>query len=192
MELEQAIRLIKNPPQGSANIFLADKPVKWADLGCGTGLFTLALAELLPHGSTIYAIDEHADALKKIPDNSRHYIIKIRANFIDDDLRLESLDGLLMANSLHFVKDKTAFIQKMSSMLAPNASILLVEYDTDKPNPWVPYPISFLSLKNLFEKLSFGPVQKLNEVPSKFNRSLIYSAHVGHRRISHLPALSLA
>ena len=185
MELEQAIRLIKNPTGTVEN------PARWADLGCGAGLFTHALAELLPPGSTIYAVDEHAEALKKILDSSRQHIIKIKANFVEDDLNLAPLDGLLMANSLHFVKDKMAFMQKMSSMLASDASILLVEYDMDKPNPWVPYPISFPSLKNLFEKLPFGPVQKLNEAPSKFNKSLIYSAHICHT-ISHLPALSLA
>lgn len=32
-------------------------PVRWADLGCGSGTFTLALAGLLPSGSTIDAID---------------------------------------------------------------------------------------------------------------------------------------
>jgi ubiquinone/menaquinone biosynthesis C-methylase UbiE len=185
MELEQAIRLINNP------ILLAENPVKWADLGCGTGLFTRALAELLPPGSTIYAVDERAESLKKIQDSPRQHIIRIKANFIDDDLSLAPLDGLLMANSLHFVKDKMAFMEKMSSKLATDASILLVEYDTDKPNPWVPYPIPFHSLKKLFENLSFGHIQKLNEVPSKFTRSLIYSALIGHRT-SHLPALSLA
>src|ERR1700730_13739469 len=106
MELEQAIRLIKNPQQGSATILLPENPVKWADLGCGTGLFTRALAELLPPGSTIYAVDERAEALKKIQDSSRQHIIRIKPNFVDDDLSLARLDGLLMANSLHFVKDK--------------------------------------------------------------------------------------
>ncbi len=30
----------------------------WADLGCGSGLFSYALPALLPAGSTVYAIDK--------------------------------------------------------------------------------------------------------------------------------------
>ena len=39
----------------------------WADLGSGNGIFTRALATLLPAGSMIHAMDHDARALKEIP-----------------------------------------------------------------------------------------------------------------------------
>ena len=39
------------------------EPGTWADLGAGAGAFTLALAELLPAGSAIYAIDRDRGSL---------------------------------------------------------------------------------------------------------------------------------
>ena len=39
----------------------------WADLGAGDGAFTLALADLLPEGSTIHAIDRDRSALEEEP-----------------------------------------------------------------------------------------------------------------------------
>jgi ubiquinone/menaquinone biosynthesis C-methylase UbiE len=51
MTQRDAIALIDHP------ILRAAPPTHWADLGCGSGTFTLALATLLPPGSTIEAID---------------------------------------------------------------------------------------------------------------------------------------
>ena len=43
-----------------------DTPGEWADLGAGDGAFTLALAELLPAGSMIHAIDSDPGALAEL------------------------------------------------------------------------------------------------------------------------------
>ena len=69
---------------------------RWADLDCGSGTFTRALASLLPAGSKVIAVDK---VFQNLPDF-------INANFTTDDLQLGHLDGILMANSLHGVKDK--------------------------------------------------------------------------------------
>ncbi|MGH9204055.1 MAG: hypothetical protein ACRD2A_22745, partial [Vicinamibacterales bacterium] len=44
-----------------------DAAATWADLGCGDGTFTLALATLLSPGSVIHAMDRNASALRRIP-----------------------------------------------------------------------------------------------------------------------------
>src|SRR5258707_9017380 len=77
----------------------------WCDLGCGTGTFTLALATLLPPGSVIHAIDKDERSLSQIPD--RYQDVTIRKEVVNlgkSDLSLPALDGVLMANFLHFIK----------------------------------------------------------------------------------------
>jgi precorrin-6B methylase 2 len=49
----------------------APGPQTWADLGCGAGAFTLALASLLPAGSTIHAMDRDRAALAQLPATRR-------------------------------------------------------------------------------------------------------------------------
>ncbi|HZK64914.1 MAG TPA: hypothetical protein VFC34_12260 [Puia sp.] len=83
-----------------------------------------------------------------------------------------------MANSLHFVEDKTAFAEKLKAVLKSEGMLIVVEYDTDVPvRDWVPYPLDFLTLKALFVSVGFGKVERLSEYPSVFGRT-IYSATI--------------
>jgi predicted RNA methylase len=76
----------------------------WADLGAGTGAFTLALADLLGPGAEIYAIDRDSTALQTngramrsmFPATGVHY----RTADFTRPLDLPLLDGAVMANSL--------------------------------------------------------------------------------------------
>src|SRR5262245_37975012 len=79
-------------------------PTIWADLGCGDGTFTLALADVLASGSTIYAMDLDRRVLRTIP--AAHKGVRIVAHhgdFTNPVWPFGDLDGILMANSLHYV-----------------------------------------------------------------------------------------
>lgn len=170
MQLREAIELIQHPALSTP------APATWADLGCGTGLFTHALAHLLAPGSTIHAIDQDAAALKQVPSHTGIVIEKQTADFTRASLSFPPLDGILMANSLHYVKDKQAFLQRITASLRAKGHLLIVEYDTDRGNSWVPYPLSFHSLEQLCALMDYAMVGKLGEHPSIYNRSHIYSA----------------
>jgi len=174
MELTDAAKML------AGNHFNSSKKEVWADLGCGSGTFTLALAGLLKAGSKIYAVDTNPSALSQMPAEYDHVTIETsRINFEMADLNFEKLDGILMANSLHYVRDKKTFIQKATSYLKDDGHFLLVEYDIDKANQWVPYPLSFSSLIELFTQMGFNSIRKLEEKPSLFRRANIYSAIIG-------------
>lgn len=161
----------------------AIEPLTWADLGCGSGVFTQALGTLLPAQSTIYAIDSSNSWQ---PGNKAvvpvQYIFQ-QADFVQDELQLPPLDGILMANSLHYVKDKAALLARLITYIKPDAAFLLVEYDTDQAvHPWVPYPIKFSLLSELFSGHGFSRVQKLQERPSIYRSSRMYSALISRDR----------
>ena len=170
MLLQDAIKLIDHP------LLRNKKPGIWADLGCGQGLFTNALAQVIAPESRIYAVDKE-DSVFDIPISMPPVCIeKITADFVKDNLPFNDLDGILMANSLHFVKDKTAFLKKIQGYFASKKTFLFIEYDMDSANPWVPYPVSFKSLEQLAKSSGYGSPIKIYELPSRYNRSNIYSA----------------
>ncbi|MFZ0455326.1 MAG: class I SAM-dependent methyltransferase [Ignavibacteriaceae bacterium] len=147
----------------------------WADLGCGSGTFTKALANLLPDNSIIYAVDKNRSDLINVGRNEKIKVEKIDADFINDDLPL-NLDGILMANSLHYVEEKSPFIKKIEKNFKSDSLFLIVEYDMDISNHWVPFPLSYNSLKLLFENEGYNSIKKLKERASLYRRTNIYSA----------------
>ncbi len=120
----------------------------WADIGAGTGLFTQALMEILDEGKVI-ALDKSPHALysnQQLAISNRQS--KVNLEIIEGDfnkpLDLPLLDGILMANALHYANDHLVVLKNVLTSLKPEGIFLLIEYDTDKPNPpWVPNPISF-------------------------------------------------
>ena len=149
----------------------------WADLGAGTGAFTLALAELVGPSGEIVAIDRDRGALRELERAIRPGGATVRTLGADftKPVAVNSLDGVVMANSLHFVRDKSPVLALVHTMLKPSGRLLLVEYDTDNGNPYVPHPLSFETWRALADAIGFTGTRKLATVPSRF-LGRIYSA----------------
>ncbi len=161
----------------------------WADFGSGNGAFTLALRELVGLDATIYAVDKDRAALRVLenshqarfetnpasPSTSPNLIL-LHEDFsrIND---LPALDGVVMANSLHFFKDKERVLRHVYGLLKPNGVLLLVEYNVDSGNVWVPHPLTFETFRSLAPRAGFSEPRLLAKVPSRFLREF-YSVAV--------------
>src|SRR5215218_7550245 len=79
----------------------------WADVGSGSGAFTLALAELLGAGATIVSVDRDAHALREqarlVATRFPRTTLDQRVADFRNPLDVPVVDGLVMANALHFV-----------------------------------------------------------------------------------------
>jgi ubiquinone/menaquinone biosynthesis C-methylase UbiE len=125
----------------------------WADLGAGTGNFSWALAELIGPQGTIYAIDRDAKAIRQLHQRIAQTdpgaaIIPQQAD-LTRPLDIPALDGVLLANALHFIRDQPAALALVAGYLRPGGRLLLVEYDLRTPVHWVPFPVSFARLEQL-------------------------------------------
>jgi hypothetical protein len=85
-----------------------------------------------------------------------------------------------MANSLHFFKDKEKILRYVHGLLKPNGMLLLVEYNVDSGNMWVPHPLSFETFRSLAPSAGFAEPRLLAKVPSRFLKEF-YSA-VTHKQ----------
>ena len=155
----------------------ADLPAggTWADFGAGSGAFTLALRELVGPHANIYAIDKDSRGFRQLEKAHREKfttsqnVHAVRADFTGA-LSLPPLDGIVMANSLHFFREKEKVLRHIRSFLKMNGVLLLVEYNVDAGNPWVPYPLSFETYRALAQKAGFTEPQLLAKAPSRFLR----------------------
>jgi len=153
------------------------KPSVWADLGCGSGTFTQALARLLPPQSEIYAIDQSPQSIPSTDSVNIHFH---RANFEIEQLQLPELDGIMMANALHYVQDKEPFLQNLKKYFRETGQFIIIEYDHRNANPWVPYPLDFKQAKELFSSLGYQNIMKLGERQSIYGRGNMYAIRVYH------------
>lgn len=152
---------------------------RWADLGAGDGAFTLALADLLGTGARITAVDRDAGALQRL----RHQVgkrfpdvaVETKVADFTRPLGLSSLDGIVMANSLHFVRDRGPVLESVRDMLRQGGRLLVVEYGSDQGNPWVPYPFSYERWEQAAAQAGFERTRLLRTIPSRHLASM-YSA----------------
>ena len=154
-------------------------PERWADLGCGTGTFTMALADLLAPRSGITAVDKDSGALERIPGNRNQVSITKTtaemAGYIAQH-QLRELDGVLMANALHFLKEQENFLRTLKRSLKPGGRLLLVEYDMEEGSRWVPYPLASSRAQGLLLRSGFSGFTPLSRRPSRYGPHHLYAA----------------
>jgi ubiquinone/menaquinone biosynthesis C-methylase UbiE len=160
---------------------------RWADLGAGEGAFTLALADLLGPGAHITAVDKDGRALRELgAEVGKRFpgvTVEVKNADFTRDLGLSGLDGIVMANSLHFVRDKLPVLESVRRMLRPRGTLIVVEYGTDHGNPWVPHPFSYPSWEKLAARAGFASTRLLRTIPSRYFGSM-YSA-LSENSLSH-------
>ena len=143
---------------------------RWADLGAGEGNFTRALADLLGPDAHIVAVDRDRSALRALDRRFETLV----ADFTRP-LDIRDLDGVLMANSLHFVRDKQPVLRMVRDMLRPDGRLIVVEYGADRGNPWVPHPFTYPRWEEMAAQAGFKSTRLLKTVPSRWLGSM-YSA----------------
>lgn len=144
----------------------------WADLGAGTGTFTRALAALLGPDAHLYAVDADERALRSIrawvegtPDAPA---VRILPGDFTRRMPLPPLDGIVMANALHFVRDQAAAVALAASYLRPGGRLVVIEYQDRPASRWVPYPVPSARLGELAADAGLSPVRVVATRPSAF------------------------
>jgi ubiquinone/menaquinone biosynthesis C-methylase UbiE len=145
---------------------------RWLELGAGEGAFTLALADVLGPGSTIRAMDRDGRALEVAVGAVRRrfpgvVVEPVRGDFTVD-IRGPAHDGVLAANSFHFVRDRATTLAAIRDVLRPGGRLVIVEYDADRGNPWVPFPFSFERWLGEAAAAGFVDIRPLHRVGSRF------------------------
>ena len=151
----------------------------WADFGSGTGAFTLALAELIQPAGIIHSIDQNGSALRMqetqmLARFPAVQVLYLKANYTQP-LDLPALDGIIAANTLHFLQDKEPALELFFSYLKPGGRMILVEYNIENGNYAVPYPLPYPAWEPLAKRTGFTGTRLLVKRPSSFLKE-IYSA----------------
>lgn len=137
----------------------------WYDLGAGDGTFTRALATLLTPGSEIRAVDIDARALAALDTHIGAVTVVTAVADVTTVPTSPSIDGVVMANALHFVRDQAAMLRRLRTLAS---CCIVVEYEERRPSRWVPYPVPLATLTALAHEAGFARVTRLGTYRSAF------------------------
>jgi ubiquinone/menaquinone biosynthesis C-methylase UbiE len=164
---------------------------RWLELGAGRGAFTLALADLLGPGAEIVAVDRDRNDLATLAATMARGFPETQLTTVVADfsrqLPVEPIfDGLLAANAFHFVRDPAAVIDGVRPLLRDSARIVVVEYDSDSRNPWVPHPFSFGTWERIAGHAGLTGTRLIGRVTSRFLGAIYAAAsEIGSRPVLH-------
>jgi SAM-dependent methyltransferase len=148
----------------------------WADLGAGTGVFTRALATIVGPSGKVFAVDMDDRALGAVREwaaraGSVASVSTMRGD-VTRALDLPPLDGVVMANVLHFVREAEDALALVVSRLRPGGRAVLIEYEGRRASPWVPYPLPIARFRELAAGAGLGAPAVVATRPSAYGGEL--------------------
>lgn len=110
-----------------------------ADLGAGTGFYSLSASSLVPFGK-VYAIDINQDFLKTISNQAREKKIKNLETLHADlekkggsKLKDSLIDRVIVSNILFMISDRKVFLKEANRILKDGGKVLFVDFDPNSP-----------------------------------------------------------
>jgi len=131
-KLENPERLVELPPAKLEQLLQLTGAETVIDFGAGTGMYSLPIAESLPHG-TLFAVDEQQVLLDRLrqklserrPAGRVEPLLNV-ANHVP--LADGAGDRIFMINVLHHIYDEPAALAEVPRLLAPGGLLVAVEF----------------------------------------------------------------
>lgn len=129
---------------------------RMADIGCGTGLFTRQVAELVDPVNPVLAVDPSPAMLRQVSAVRSPGLTPVLASAEDvaegrADLPYNELDAVWLKESVHHVADPAGTLRGLAGSLAPGGRLLVVMLPTT-----IKYPLFHAALDR-FEELQPDP-----------------------------------
>ena len=146
----------------------------WADLGAGSGAFTLAIRDIAGPDSAIIAIDRDRASLQTLRATMERIFPGTRLRLLHADiagrLALPPLDGIIAANAIHYIpkRNHLALLRRWKEYLKPEGRLIAVEYDAEPGNRWVPDPMSYAAFQDLAPAAGYTEPVLLGMRPSRW------------------------
>jgi cyclopropane fatty-acyl-phospholipid synthase-like methyltransferase len=106
-----------------------------ADIGAGTGYFSVRLAKAVPSG-TVYAVDVEAAMLEHIRTRAAGDHLKNITTVLaaPDSPRLpQPVNAILIVDTYHHIPNRVAYFRGLKSSLLPDGRIAIVDFRKDAP-----------------------------------------------------------
>ncbi len=139
------------------------KTFRWkrcADLGCGTGYFSLPIAEEWRDSRSIFAIDRSTPMLeeldRRVADRKLPNIKVIQA--VSDRIPLPdaSVDLVNLGNVYHEIRGRLNYLKEVLRVLQPGGTFILTDWDKEEETPIGPPLSARISAEQVKKDLEYA------------------------------------
>ncbi len=114
-----------------------------ADVGAGTGYFTLPIARAVSPGGSVWAVDAQEGMLailqRKLEETSVLNVSLVHAEADRTGLPASTIDLFLLANLWHEIEDHAAVLREVKRVVRPGGRLAILDWRTDvAPEPGPP------------------------------------------------------
>lgn len=128
--LDNSIRRLFQNPKNIVGDYVKEGMTA-IDIGCGPGMFTLAMATMVGDAGTVIAVDIQQEMLDLVRKKAgrKGFVSRIRFHRSEPDRTgvTEKADFILSFYMVHEVPDRGAFLLEVQGLLKPGGKYLIVE-----------------------------------------------------------------
>lgn len=108
-----------------------------ADIGAGTGIFSVPMARAVGASGTVYSVEVDAGFLPLIEAKAREggvtNVRTVLGEFGDPRLPTRDVDVAFFHDVLHHIEQRAAYIRALAAYLPSGSRIVVVDYDKNVP-----------------------------------------------------------
>jgi FkbM family methyltransferase len=106
-----------------------------ADIGAGTGYFSVRLAKAIPNG-TVFAVDIQPEMLgylqKRAKTEQLTNVVTVLADATSANLP-KPVDAMLVVDTYHHIPNRRAYFAELKKSLRPSGRVAIVDFKKDAP-----------------------------------------------------------
>jgi cyclopropane fatty-acyl-phospholipid synthase-like methyltransferase len=144
---------------------------KIADIGAGTGYFSLRIAKAYPH-ATVYASDVEPSMIAYLKEQTRseslpnHVAVQVPAN---KPKLTSKVNLVLVVDTYHHLDDRVTYFGALRKKLLPNGRIAIIDFTAESPEgPPPEHRISKVNLEDEMKKAGFTLHQDISVLPYQY------------------------
>jgi ubiquinone/menaquinone biosynthesis C-methylase UbiE len=146
-----------------------------ADIGCGTGFFTLPLARCVGDNGRVFALDTSPTMIKELRARTRNLkqVKPIHSQENKFPLGNECVNFVLLVNMVHELKDWKLFFKEVKRILTRGGRVCVVDFKRKKMEMGPPLRVRLTKnrLKGMLRQSGFSRIKSPSPLP--FHNALI-------------------
>ena len=136
--LEREERTREEKPEKAIAQFDLKPGMNVADVGAGTGFYTVRLAKEVAPGGTVYADDIQPEMLERVRANASARgltnVKTVRGTESDPHLPAASLDRVVLVDVYHEFSQPQKMLDRIREALKPDGELILLEFRKEDPS----------------------------------------------------------